>query len=313
MGAESKFRLVDVWVGVRDPRQTTKVEHDLIELLVVSVSAVLSGADTFVEIEAWAKEKLEWLRQYLKLEQGIPSHDTFGRVFAAIDPDEFGAAFVRWVGQVLPVLAHGDVVAIDGKTSRRSGKVGATPLHLVSAFAAQAGVVLGQRATAEKSNEKTAIPELLATLALQGSIVTIDAMGTQPNIAQAIRDRGADYLLAVKDNQPRLAESIDDFFGAFEAAPAKTPHQFHEVIDLESHPPFPGQAQGRPQGSAPHRRHLRYLPRRTPRSSIRFMQLPCAKCRTRVWLPARAFGEYYSGCRYNMPNVRGSQSVISGT
>jgi predicted transposase YbfD/YdcC len=233
MGAESKFRLVDVWVGVRDPRQTTKVEHDLIELLVVSVSAVLSGADTFVEIEAWAKEKLGWLRQYLKLEQGIPSHDTFGRVFAAIDPDEFGAAFVRWVGQVLPVLANGDVVAIDGKTSRRSGKVGATPLHLVSAFAAQAGVVLGQRATAEKSNEKTAIPELLATLALEGSIVTIDAMGTQPNIAQAIRDRGADYLLAVKDNQPKLAESIDDFFIAFEAAPAKTPHQFHEVVEKD--------------------------------------------------------------------------------
>ena len=119
MSAENKVRLVDVWVGVRDPRQVTKVEHDLVELLVVSVSAVLSGADTFAEIEAWAKEKLDWLRQYLKLEQGIPSHDTIGRVFAAINPDEFGAAFVRWVGQVLPVLANGEVVAIDGKTSRR--------------------------------------------------------------------------------------------------------------------------------------------------------------------------------------------------
>ncbi|MBO3702479.1 MAG: ISAs1 family transposase [Candidatus Accumulibacter sp.] len=231
MSAENKVRLVDVWVGVRDPRQVTKVEHDLVELLVVSVSAVLSGADTFAEIEAWAKEKLDWLRQYLKLEQGIPSHDTIGRVFAAINPDEFGAAFVRWVGQVLPVLANGEVVAIDGKTSRRSGRVGATPLHLVSAFAAQASLVLGQRATAEKSNEKTAIPELLATLALEGCIVTIDAMGTQPNIAQAIRNRGADYILAAKGNQPRLAESIDDFFSAFEAAPGKTPHQFHEVVE----------------------------------------------------------------------------------
>lgn len=231
MGAENRVRLVDVWVGMRDPRQTTKVEHELVELLVVAVSAVLSGADTFVEIEAWAKEKLDWLRQYLKLEQGIPSHDTIGRVFAAIDPDEFGAAFVRWVGQVLPVLANGEVVAIDGKTSRRSGRVGATPLHLVSAFAAQAGLVLGQRATAEKSNEKTAIPELLATLALEGCTVTIDAMGTQPNIAQAIRHRGADYILAAKGNQPKLAESIDDFFSAFEAAPGKTPHQCHEVIE----------------------------------------------------------------------------------
>jgi predicted transposase YbfD/YdcC len=111
--------------------------------------------------------------------------------------------------------------------------VGGTPLHLVSAFAAQAGLVLGQRATATKSNEKTAIPELLVTLALEGCIVTIDAMGTQPNIAQAIRDRGADYVLAVKDNQPTLAASIEDFVSAFEAAPGKTPHQFHEVVEKD--------------------------------------------------------------------------------
>ncbi len=231
MEAGSRVRLMDVWVGVRDPRQAKKVEHDLVELLVVAVCAVLSGADGFVEIEAWAKEKLEWLRQYLKLEHGIPCHDTFGRVFAAIDPGEFGGAFLRWVGPVVPALSQEEVVAIDGKTSRRSGKAGATPLHLVSAFAAQAGVVLGQRATAAKSNEKTAIPELLATLALEGCIVTIDAMGTQPNIAQAIRGRGADYVLAVKDNQPTLAGSIKDFVSAFEAAPGQTPHQFHEVVE----------------------------------------------------------------------------------
>ena len=233
MEAEERFRLVDVWVGVRDPRQAKKVEHDLVDLLVVAVCAVLSGADTFVEIEAWGKEKLDWLRKYLRLEQGIPCHDTFGRVFAAIDADEFAAAFLRWVGQGVPALAKDEVVAIDGKTSRRSGKAGATPLHLVSAFAAQAGLVLGQRATAAKSNEKTAIPELLATLALEGCIVTIDAMGTQPNIAQAIRHRGADYVLAVKDNQPTLAESIGDFISAFAAAPDKTPHQVHEIVEKD--------------------------------------------------------------------------------
>jgi predicted transposase YbfD/YdcC len=233
MEAEERVRLVDVWVGVRDPRQAKKVEHELVDLLVVAVCAVLSGADTFVEIEAWAKEKLDWLRKYLRLEHGIPCHDTFGRVFAAIDPDEFGTAFLRWVGQVMPALAKGEVVAIDGKTSRRSGKAGASPLHLVSAFAAQAGLVLGQRATAAKSNEKTAIPELLATLALEGCLVTIDAMGTQPNIAQAIRDRRADYVLAVKDNQPTLAESIEDFVSAFAATPGKTPHQFHEVVEKD--------------------------------------------------------------------------------
>ena len=233
MEAGSRVRLMDVWVGVRDPRQAKKVEHDLVELLVVAVCAVLSGADGFVEIEAWAKEKLEWLRQYLKLERGIPCHDTFGRVFAAIDPGEFGGAFLRWVGRVVPALSKEEVVAIDGKTSRRSGKAGAAPLHLVSAFAAQAGVVLGQRATAAKSNEKTTIPELLATLALEGGIVTIDAMGTQPNIAQAIRGRGADYVLAVKDNQPTLAGSIKDFVSAFEAASGQTPHQFHEVVEKD--------------------------------------------------------------------------------
>lgn len=233
MKAENSVRLLDVWVGVRDPRQATKVEHELVELLVMAVCAVLSGADTFVAIEEWAKEKVDWLRNYLKLRSGIPCHDTFGRVFAAIAPDEFSAAFLRWVGQVVPSLAQGEVVAIDGKTSRRSGKVDATPLHLVSAFAAKAGLVLGQRATAAKSNEKTAIPELLATLALEGCIVTIDAMGTQPSIAQAIRDRGADYILPIKDNQPTLAESMQDFLEAFQAAPGKTPHQFHEAVEKD--------------------------------------------------------------------------------
>jgi predicted transposase YbfD/YdcC len=125
------------------------------------------------------------------------------------------------------------VVGIDGKTSRRSGKVDATPLHLVSAFAAGANVVLGQRATAEKSNEKTAIPELLATLALEGCIVTIDAMGTQPNIAQAIRDRGAEYILSVKGNQPKMTDSVRDFFAAFLAAPDRTPHRFDEVVEKD--------------------------------------------------------------------------------
>ena len=233
MEAEERVRLVDVWVGVRDPRQARKIEHDLVEMLVVAVCAVLSGANSFVEIEAWAKEKLDWLRKYLSLEHGVACHDTFGRVFAAIDADELAAAFLRWVGQVVPALVKDEVVAIDGKTSRRSGKAGATPLHLVSAFAAQAGLVLGQRATAAKSNEKTAIPELLATLALEGCIVTIDAMGTQPSIAQAIRHRGADYVLAVKDNQPTLAESIGDFINAFAVAPGKTPHQVHEVVEKD--------------------------------------------------------------------------------
>ena len=293
METEGRLRVKDVFVGIRDPRQAKKVEHDLIELLVVAVCGVLAGADDFVEIEAWANEKCDWFRKYLCLEHGIPSHDTFGRVFAAIDAEAFGAAFRRWVSSIVPNLEKDEVVAIDGKTSRRTGKVNATPLHLVSAFAASAGLVLGQRATAAKSNEKTAIPELLATLALEGALmgavhcckavwpqmqaqeygrivmttsstglygnfgqsnygaaklaqvglmqtlalegatVPIDAMGTQPNIAQAIRDRGAEYILSVKDNQPTLADSVQDFFATFQAAPEKTPHHFEEIVEKD--------------------------------------------------------------------------------
>jgi len=120
MQTESKLRLADVFVSIADPRQAWKVEHDLVELLVVAVNAVLVGADTFVEIELWAKEKIEWLRKYLRLANGIPSHDTFGRLFGLIDAKEFEAAFRRWVSGILPVLGT-EVVAVDGKTSRRSG------------------------------------------------------------------------------------------------------------------------------------------------------------------------------------------------
>jgi predicted transposase YbfD/YdcC len=230
METGSRLRLADVFVSISDPRQASKVEHDLVELLVVAVNGVLVGADTFVEIELWAEERLDWLRRYLRLENGIPSHDTFGRLFGLIDPDEFAAAFRAWTQALVPSLGADAVVAIDGKTSRRSGKIDATPLHLVSAFAAGAGLVLGQRATAQKSNEKTAIPELLATLALEGCVVTIDAMGTQANIAQAIRDRGADYVLAVKDNQPILTDSLRDFFAQFKTAPQRTPHTTAETV-----------------------------------------------------------------------------------
>lgn len=231
MQQAAKLSLSEVFLAVEDPRQPGKVEHDLAEMLVVAVSAVLSGADTFVEIVEWGQEKLGWLRQHLRLRHGIASHDTFARVFGLIDPEQFEAAFRRWVGTVLSVLGS-QVVAIDGKTSRRSGsKSGGEPLHLVSAFAAQANLVLGQRATEAKSNEKTAIPDLLAVLALQGCIVTIDAMGTQANIAQAIRDRGANYVLAVKDNQPTLADSIRDFFVLFKQAPHRTPHTASETVE----------------------------------------------------------------------------------
>jgi predicted transposase YbfD/YdcC len=223
--------LFDIFTCVTDPRDPRRVEHPLPDVLTTAVCGVLVGADTFEEIALWAQEKEAWLRQYVNLPNGIPSHDTFARLFGLIDPKQFEAAFRRWVAEVLPGLSP-QVVALDGKTSRRSAKTGEAPLHLVSAFAADAGVILGQHATATKSNEKTAIPDLLATLALEGCIVTIDAMGTQPSIAQAIRDQQADYVLAVKRNQPQLWEAMDDFFALFQSAPTdKTPHQVSEDID----------------------------------------------------------------------------------
>jgi len=231
METASRLRLADVFVSIHDPRQKAKVRHDLVELLVVAVNAVLVGAETFVEIELWAREKLDWLRKYLRLEHGIPAHDTFGRIFGLIDPGQFEAAFRRWVSSLLPALGP-ETVAIDGKTSRRSGGVDATALHLVSAFAAGAGLVLGQRATREKSNEITAIPELLSTLALSGCTVTIDAIGAQTEIAELIRDRGADYVLAVKDNQLQLAASIRAFWRTFRAHPPDwTQHAFAEAVE----------------------------------------------------------------------------------
>ena len=201
--------LTQVFVSIPDPRNSRLVRHDLSELLTVAVCAVLCSADEFTDIEAWATERVDWLRGFLVLEHGIPSHDTFGRVFAALDPKAIEAAFRSWVGQLVPALAPNAVVAIDGKTSRHSTtKAAANPLHLVSAFAADIGIVLGQTATAEKSNEITAIPELLASLALKGCTVTIDAMGTQTEIARQIRNAGADYVLCVKDNHPKLVESF---------------------------------------------------------------------------------------------------------
>lgn len=221
--------LTQVFVSISDPRSARHKRHDLAELLTVSVCAVLSGVDDFVDVELWAKAKLDWLRGFMRLEHGIPSHDTFCRVFGMLAPDEFECAFRRWVGMIVPTLAEDTVVAIDGKTSRRTGSKGKSPssaLHMVSAFVAGMGVVLGQTATAEKSNEITAIPELLSKLALEGCVVTIDAMGTQSAIARTIRERGAHYVLCVKENHPKLLDSIQ--LARAGAAGMVTPCSMHE-------------------------------------------------------------------------------------
>ena len=198
---------------VPDPRTGPALRHDLLDVVTVAVSAVLCGADTWVDVELFGRSKEPWLRTFLALPHGIPSHDTFGRVFAALDPAAFERGFLAWVRDRAGE-AVGQVVAIDGKTLRRSHDRanGRGPLRLVSAWAGGQGLVLGQVAVTDKSNEVAAIPALLDALDVEGAVVTIDAMGCQKAIARKIRARGADYVLAVKDNQPTLHDLIAHHF-----------------------------------------------------------------------------------------------------
>jgi len=206
-------RLGRYFVAVEDPRCSGKVEHRLIEVLVIAVCAVIACAESWDDIALYGRSKLAWLRTFLELANGIPSHDTFRRVFMLIDPDAFEAGFTAWVGSLVDRFER-EVVAIDGKTIRRSFDHGReqSPLHVVSAWASEQGLVLGQRCVDGKSNEITAIPELLDQLALQDSIVTLDAMGCQTAIAGRILARGGDYLLTLKDNHKLAHAAVVEHF-----------------------------------------------------------------------------------------------------
>lgn len=232
--AGKHLSLVEAFGCIPDPRVAGRSKHNLVEMLVVTVCALVCGIDEFTGVEAWANERIDWLRKFLKLEHEIPSHDTFCRLFGLLDKHEVEKSFRLWVSHLLPALEAGTVVAIDGKASRRSRSKGQQALHMVSAFATQASLILGQEACAEKSNELTAIPLLLEALLLKDAIVTIDAMGTHGNIARAIRAKEADYVLAVKDNQPKLAESIATFFEIGTAENWKdTPHTYTESVEKD--------------------------------------------------------------------------------
>ena len=194
------------FAGLTDPRADRTKEHRLVDVVTIALCAMLCGADDWVAVETFGRAKAAWLGTFLALPGGIPSHDTFGRAFARLDPDEFRACFLAWVRAVAGAEVADGVVAIDGKNARRShdrGR-GKAALHLVSAWATASGLVLGQVATGQESNEVAAIPALLRLLDLEGCTVTIDAMGCQTAIAAQVVARGADYVLALKDNQPAL-------------------------------------------------------------------------------------------------------------
>ena len=190
-----------------------RCRYPLDEILLCALSAVLCGVEDWETISLWGCSQLAWLRGILPYAKGIPSPDTFRRVFGALNPTLFERCFTAWMSGLCPRLA-GCHVAIDGKTVRGSRDGGQAPLHLVSAWCSANGLGLGQVATEYKSNEITAISALLQVLQLQGATVTIDAMGTQHEIADTIVAGGADYVLAVKDNQPTLADAIRDWFAA---------------------------------------------------------------------------------------------------
>lgn len=213
MEKQPSAALLDHFATLPDPRIARHRWHKLSDILVIAVCAVLCGAESFPAIEDFGHEREEWLRQFLELPEGIPSHDTFNRVFRLLDSVQFQACFLSWM-QVVAAATAGEVVAIDGKALRRSFDKGSAKraIHMVSAWATVNGVVLGQRKVDAKSNEITAIPELLDLLALKGCIVTIDAMGCQRAIAQKIVEQGADYVLALKGNQPTLEQVVEGFF-----------------------------------------------------------------------------------------------------
>lgn len=214
------------WLSeVDDPRRLSNgTLHDFQEILVIAICAVLSDADQVDDFAKWGRVKETWLRQFLSLKNGIPSQDTFLRVFGALDPKQFEAAFRHWIGGIIPALDR--IIAVDGKTLRGSGKGSDSPVHMVSAFATDLGLVLGQEKVSGKSNEITAIPELLEALYLKGHLVTIDAMGCQRAIASQIIEQKGDYLLAVKGNQPTLLAAIQ---AAFVDQSSDSPR--HEHVD----------------------------------------------------------------------------------
>ena len=214
MAEEGPVSLVEHFSVLEDERDPSKVRHLLIDMLVIAITAVLCGADGWTEIEEFGESNEAWFRKFLNLPNGIPAHDTFGRVFSLLSPEAFQERFSAWITSVREVYEGEEIVAIDGKSLRRSHdrKRGQGPLHMVSAWAVNNRVVLGQRATEAKSNEITAIPQLLETLMLRGCIVTIDAMGCQKAIAAKIIDQGGDYVLGLKGNQGSLCEQVEEAF-----------------------------------------------------------------------------------------------------
>ncbi len=197
--------------NLEDPRDHRARRHELRNVIFIALSAVTGGADSWTDVEMFGKSKREWFESLLDLPNGIPSHDTFGRVFSMLNPEKFQECFSEWMATISE-MTKGDVVAIDGKTLRRSGDADIPPIHMVSAWAKSNKMILGQLKVDERSNEITAIPKLLDMLDVSESTVTIDAIGCQKEVAEKIIEQKADYVLALKKNQPSLYDDVVEIF-----------------------------------------------------------------------------------------------------
>ena len=230
---ETPFASLEACFGdLPDPRVQGRCDHQLIDIILIAVCAVLCGAESWSEVEEFGQVKEAWLKQYLDLPNGIPSHDTFSRVFRLVDAGEFQRRFMGWVEQHFRI-PRGQVVAVDGKTARGSKDSfqGQEAIHLVSAWASETGVLLGQRQIDEKSNEITAVPELLKLLFIKGCIVTVDALNCQKDIAQTVIEREADYVFALKANHPQLYQDVIDWFDwARQRDFRDVKHNFHQTV-----------------------------------------------------------------------------------
>ena len=229
---QNKGSIEEHFREMTDPRINVWLQaHSLHDILILSICAIIAGADSFVEIAEFGKAKEDWFKTMLTLEHGIPSHDTFNRVFARLDPAEFKECFLSWT-KAISDLTDGEIIAIDGKTLRGSRGQDTKPIHVVSAFATTNQLVLGQLATEEKSNEITAIPKLLDMLMISNCIVTIDAMGCQKAIVKKIISKEADYVIGLKGNQETMHEEVkQQFDGASEQLLTERTNDYLETVD----------------------------------------------------------------------------------
>ncbi len=228
-----KLSLQEVLEGLEDTRRGRSIWYSLYEVLFIMLTAVICGATSYVKVEMFGKSKEAWLRKYLKLEHGIPDACTFRNVIRSIDTQQLHTVFVDWMKSAVEQVSG--VVAVDGKQARRTKDAKKPPLHVVSAFSSECGLVLGQLACEEKSNEITAVPKLLELLEIKGCIVTIDAMGTQTEIAEKITEKEADYILALKENQPTLYEDVKLYFEEYKDNPAGIDPECRAVTYSQGH------------------------------------------------------------------------------